>query len=138
MEYNSTEKTIVKDYTLNINKFNKQNILKGKFAKINMFLNLLLMKKNTIQHNPDAGFDLFSYIHMLDRDQDISEMEEELKRQCNIYLPYGISEITMTKVENDAIKIEALTEDNYNFAIETKKDNIFDISIEIPKKDFNG
>lgn len=137
MDYNSTKKNTVKDYTLNVDKFKKQNILKGKFAKINMFINLLLMEKNTIQHNPDAGFDLQSYMHLLDDEAEIGEMEEELRNQCNIYLPFGMSGITIEKVEPDALKIEALTEDNLNFSIESKKDNIFDLSIEIPEKDFN-
>lgn len=138
LEYTTIDNSTVLDYTLNIDKFSKQSVLKGKFAKINMFLNLLLMKKNTIQHQPDAGFDLPSYMHMLDRDQDIFEMEEELRSQCRKYLPFGISDITVEKDGFDSVKIEALTDDNFSFNVISNKNNIFDLSIEVPKKDFNG
>lgn len=131
------EEIETQDYVLGFDDFGGQRILKGVRAKINMVVNLIFMRKNSIQKAPNCGWDIMSRKHMLSKKSKISAMEEELKQQCKKYLPFTIYEINIIRENKEGdVKIKVLLEGMGYFEISTNVNEFQEIKLKIPDKEF--
>lgn len=129
---------LLKDYVMNVNEFNEQQVLYEERALINMFLNLVFMQKGTIQKMPDMGFDIQSKKHKLQRVTELRDMERELREQIRNYLPGTFSNISLrSENQKGDVVIKAVTKTNKEMEFSFNRKVMLDnIRIKLPDKKF--
>jgi hypothetical protein len=133
------ENKVIKERILSVDDFKKQETLESIDAKLNMFINLLLMKKCTISRNPEDGIDLLSYIHKRDTEDNLIELSRKIEEQIKNYIPEFLPKVDITKANQEGdIDINITSyEDGYRLKLRVSKNAYDKIEITIPDKDFN-
>lgn len=133
------ENKVIKERILSVDDFKKQEVLQSIDAKLNMFVNLLLMKKCTISRNPEDGIDILSYIHKRDTEDNLVELSRKIENQIKNYIPEFSPKVDITKANQEGdIDINITSyEDGYRLKLRVSKNAYDKIEITIPDKDFN-